>query len=381
MNDVYLESESFPCDYDFLGKNEESYFNNNGNITFQEKMDLFCDGNGENICQDFGLKSNDLNINKSLLEKTDYCCDNFNLAHNTFDFYKSFKNNFEENSIDSFQSTDDADNKYQRVLFNNKEKDKELLSNSIKVVTDKEFLNKKRKKEKIFDIEKTPKEKKMKKIAKNNPNHNHNFGRKKKTDKNNRKHNKTSGDNIINKIKGYFFNYIRDITNKNSIYTKIDFKKLPREFISDLSKSKNERLYKMKIKDVLSEEKISTKYSTLQENENELIINKIYKEGKETRIIQILELTFKELFIIFRRKLNYLKDEEEMENIAHKIEGLDLLENDNYFDFGYLIEEIIEKNKNMEEPELEKYVYNVKKLCCNYEKWFNVKIGRISKNK
>ena len=116
---------------------------------------------------------------------------NFNLAHNTFDFYKSFKNNFEENSIDSFQSTDDADNKYQRVLFNNKEKDKELLSNSLKVVTDKEFLNKKRKKEKIFDIEKTPKEKKMKKIAEKNANHSHNCGRKKKTDKNNRKHKKT----------------------------------------------------------------------------------------------------------------------------------------------------------------------------------------------
>ena len=134
----------------------------------------------------------------------------------------------------------------------------------------------------------------------------------------------------------------------------------------------------MKIKDILSQEKISTKYSTFQGNENELIINKIYKEGKETRIIKILDLTFKELFIIFRRKLNYHKDEEEIENIADKIEGLDLLENDNYNDVGYLIQEIIEKYKDMESHELETYVDNVKILCCNYEKWFNDKIGRIS---
>ena len=102
----------------------------------------------------------------------------------------------------------------------------------------------------------------------------------------------------------------------------------------------------MKIKDILSQEKISTKYSTFQENENEIIINKIYEEGKETRIIKILELTFKELFIIFRRKLNYYKDEEEIGNIADKIEGLDLLEeNNNYCDVGYLIQEIMKNIK------------------------------------
>ena len=78
--------------------------------------------------------------------------------------------------------------------------------------------------------------------------------------------------------------------------------------------------------------------------------------------------------------MNYHKDGEVIENIADKIEGLDLLENDNYNDIGYLIKEIIEKYKNMESQELENYVDNVKILCCNYEKWFNDKIGRISKD-
>ena len=377
---VDLENMDFPCDSNYFGRNEVVDYNNN-NLSLGEKMDLFCDGEEENISQDFGFNSSNLYFNKSFLDNTDYCCDNFNMEHNTIDFYKSFKNNFEENSINSIQSTDDADNKNQKVLFNNKEENNESSPNSSLIeVTDKEFLNKKRKKEKIFDIEKTPNENKTKKIISNNPNHNHNFGRKKKNDNNHRKHNKTSEDNIINKIKGYFFNYIRDITKKNSIYKVIDFKKLPREFISDLSKTKNERLYKMKIKDILSQEKISTKYSTFQENENELIIRKIYEEGKETRIIKILDLTFEELFIIFRRKLNYHKDEEEIENIADKIEGLDLLENNNYCDVGYLIQEIIEKYKDMEYLELEKYVDDVKILCCNYEKWFNDKIGRISKD-
>ena len=376
---VDLENMDFPCDSNYLGRNEVIDYNNN-NLSLGEKMDLFCDGEEENISQDSGFKSNNL-FNKSPLDNTDYCCDNFNMDHNTFDFYKSFKNNFEENSINSIQSTDDADNINQKVLFNNKEENNESSPNSSLIeVNGKEFLNKKRKQEKIFDIEKIPNENKTKKITSNHQKHNHNCGRKKKNDKNLGKHNKTSEDNIINKIKGYFFNYIRDITKNNSIYKIIEFKKLPREFISDLSKSKNERLYKMKIKDILSQEKISTKYSTFQENENELIIRKIYEEGKETRIIKILELTFEELFIIFRRKLNYYKDEEEIENIADKIEGLDLLEeNNNYCDVGYLIQEITEKYKNMETRDLEKYVDNVKNLCCNYEKWFNDKIGRISK--
>jgi hypothetical protein len=126
---VDLENMDFPCDSNYLGRNEVVDYNNN-NLSLGEKMDLFCDGEEENINQDFGFKSSNSYFNKSLLDNADYCCDNFNMDHNTFNFYKSFKNNFEENSINSIQSTDDADNINQKVLFNNKEENNESSPNS-----------------------------------------------------------------------------------------------------------------------------------------------------------------------------------------------------------------------------------------------------------
>ena len=210
------------------------------------------------------------------------------------------------------------------------------------------------------------------------------FGRKKLEDLEKRKHNKNSGDNIINKIKGNFINYfIRDFLKFHSIKNKIEFKKLPRDFISNLNKEDNEILYKNKISDILSEAKISSKYTSCDEYENRKIIEKIYEEKKEIKVIKILDLTFEELFIIFRRKLKNEEDMKKLEEIKDKIEGLDLLEkNCKYKDIYFLIDEIKEKYKNiLNEFELKEYVENVENLCLNYEKWFNKKIGRASKNK
>ena len=60
--------------------------------------------------------------------------------------------------------------------------------------------------------------------------------------------------------------------------------------------------------DILRQEKISFKYSNFDQYEN----NKIYKENKERIVIKILELTFEELFIIFRRKSNDFEDEKKL---------------------------------------------------------------------
>ena len=100
-----LKNMDFPDDSDYLGRNEEANYIYNNNLSLGEKIDLFCDGEDEdeNISQDLGFNSSNLHFNKSPLDNTDYCCDNFNMEHNTFDFYKSFKNNFEENSINSIQ--------------------------------------------------------------------------------------------------------------------------------------------------------------------------------------------------------------------------------------------------------------------------------------
>ena len=195
----------------------------------------------------------------------------------------------------------------------------------------------------------------------------------------NKKHNRYCADNVINKLKGYLFNrFVIDIVRKNSIKKDIILKKLPNKtFIADLNKKKNEQLFKMKMADILRREKISSKYSKYDQYYNRKIIDKIYEEKKERSVIKILELTFEELFIIFRRKLNNSKDRKKLEEIKNKIKGLDLLENDDYQDIQYFIEEDFIKRY----PEPDKYIDKVKSLCLDYQKWFNDKKGRATRKK
>ena len=68
-----------------------------------------------------------------------------------------------------------------------------------------------------------------------------------------------------------------------------------------------------------------------------------------------LELAFKELFIIFRRKLNKHDDKNELKNINKKFKDLDLITNNEYDDISYLVKDSKEKNlmnKKMTEKNL-----------------------------
>ena len=258
-------------------------------------------------------------------------------------------------------------------LNNHKNKEKE----------EKNYLVDNKEKEIIFKLEKIPKsEKTNDNLSKKIRNKKNNCGRKKKSDNNKRKHNKSCGDNIIIKIKGYFFTFIRDITKNNFINKALYFRKLPYKFISKLSKKFNVRLMNMQMKDILSEIPITTKNKKSHKFENKFIVEKLYKEEKEKKVIQILDLTFRELFIIFRRKLNYVGDKAELEIISKKIEDLDLLKDNNYKDINYLIDQIRNKSKNMDEDsdteitedDYEKYIKELRYFCCIYEKWFKNQI-------
>ena len=192
------------------------------------------------------------------------------------------------------------------------------------------------------------------------------------------RHNIYWEDNIINKLKGYLFNhFIIDLVEKNLLRKDIKLKKLPnKRFIADLKKKKNEELFKMKICDILRQEKISSKYSNFDKYENRKIIDNIYKEKKERNVIKILDLTFEELLIIFRRKLNDPEDLKKLEEIKYKIEGLDLLDNNNkYQDIEYFIVEDIKKRY----IEPDEYIKQVKSLCLGYQDWFNKKKGRAAR--
>ena len=230
----------------------------------------------------------------------------------------------------------------------------------------------------LFLRKKTRREKNIKnsdnKEKKINIKNNEQSSNKKSKSNKNKKHDKYCGDNIINKIRGRFFNsYIIDLVQKNSINNDIKLKKLPnKKFIADLNKEKNEKLYKMKMSDILCQQKISSKYSKFDEYENKKIIEQIYKEKREIKVIKILELTFEELFIIFRRKLNDPNDIIKLEEIKAKIEGLDLLEENNkYKDIEYLI-----KNAKKRYIVTDNYIKEVKKLGLGYVDWFGEKIGR-----
>ena len=315
------------------------------------------------------------------------------------DLYKKEENLFDLDKIIKYNgNTDSQTNNYNNKLLYleefSLENDKKMNLNNNEI----HYLNHKVKKEKdeIFENKKImDKEFKQKNNISNfnNPKDSNGinleekeekqkvkYGRKKKNDTTEGQHNKYSEDNIINKLKGEFFNnFIRDFIQKHSENNKIYLKKLPREFISDLSKQNNERLWKMKISDILQNQTISTKYKTFDKYENRKIINKIYKENKEIKLIKILELTFEELFIIFRRKLNDPKDKKKLEEIKDKIEGIDLDENYNeYEDIEDLINGIKKKYKNKKNEIGEEYIKKLKNICLRYNNWFNMKIGRNS---
>ena len=115
---------------------------------------------------------------------------------------------------------------------------------------------------------------------------------------------------------------------------------------------------------------------------NRKIIDKIYEEKKEINVIKILELTYEELFIIFRRKLNDPEDIEKLKEIKDKIKGLDLLENNNYNDIEYLIDKIKENEKRYkpdnDNSELNKYIEKIKIYCLIYEKYIK---GQVIKGR
>ena len=385
--------------YNYNYIEEDFYFNNQKNY-LTEKMNIFETIEESSSHDDLNFTKTRLNLENLLPEPVNN--DYYNCIRQDFNdveakYFQGFgqisyqsadrddqegNENFdsEKNKISNESS---KDYKKENISFN-----KNLNNYKNKEKEEKKYLIDNKEKEIIFKLEKIPKsEKTNDNLSKKIRNKRNNCGRKKKSDNNKRKHNKSCGDNIIIKIKGYFFTFIRDITKNNFINKTLYFRKLPYKFISKLSKKFNVRLMNMQMKDILSEIPITTKNKRSDKFENKFIVEKLYKEEKEKKVIQILDLTFRELFIIFRRKLNYVGDKAELEIISKKIEDLDLLKDNNYKDINYLIDQIRNKSKNMDEEsdteitedDYEKYIKELRYFCCIYEKWFKKKIARNSK--
>ena len=262
-----------------------------------------------NLDEEETINDNLLSVPDGIFENNGILYKKSNYRNNNDYSYSDIKNNVIDASrmYDIFlckpKDEKDNDNIIGLETFDSYEKlyiQKQSSINSEKEVDKNNLLNKKRNREKIFGITKESKEEKNKprKIIR---------GRKKSSINNKKIHNLLSEDNIVNKIKGHFFGFIRDIIEKKS-QGRIKFKKLQYKYIANLKKNQNENLLKTKMKDILSNLPISKKYKKYKEYENKVIIDKIYEEKKEKNVIKILNLTFNQLFIIFRRNLKKPED-------------------------------------------------------------------------
>ena len=204
-------------------------------------------------------------------------------------------------------------------------------------------------------------------------------GRKKKEEKCKGDHNKYSEDNIIRKIKTKFTFFIFNLLNESLEDKNYKFLRLDTNISKCLKKNYNLLLFNTKIKDLFLNSKISGKYrkQIFDNNPNKFLINKIFSEGKETQVIRILNLTYIELFNIFRKSIVDISDELKM-----KIKDIYIL--DKFSDINKVFNEIYEKelNNNELEEDINEYISEFKRLCFCYEKWFLSKNGRNrTKNK
>ena len=267
-----------------------------------------------------------------------------------------------------------------KIIENNeiKTKDKELdrieIEESSKNKNENNIENKKWKedgKKTIFKISKE--EEKKSNIC----------GRKKKKDKDqglSGKHTKNSEDNKIRKIKSNFWKNLYLFIN-SSFIQKNEFLKLEKKVTERLKKDFNEKLFKMRIKDIYFNYKISDKYVIYDKDSNKKLINKIYKEQKETAVIKILNLTYLEAFDIFRRNIKEEKDISR--ELKSKIKGTNFLDNKRFKDFDCFIMEKIrrgEENNKSKNGKIEVYINDLTRLCLHFEEWFGDKIARNKSN-
>ena len=167
------------------------------------------------------------------------------------------------------------------------------------------------------------------------------------------KHKKSDEDNIIRKIKTNLFNYITNNLNNNLKDKNYKFYPLDKKFHMNLKKDVNEELLEKKIYQIYENE-LNYAYRIFGEK-NKKLINKIFEEKNETKVIAILNMTLQEM-------LNYIR------------------ENDLNAFLGQIRNKEEKYNKKSDEN-IEDYMKKVSGLLNKYEYWFKEKPGRNSEKK
>ena len=277
-------------------------------------------------------------------------------------------------------------NKLQK-LFKNSEKNMEKLK-------DMQMLKKKKKRRTKKEIERD------KTLSQEEKKQDKKKGRIKKDSEENLKsnvnHPKEADDNIVKKINTFYLEEIRKWLNKSFLdenktnfetsksrekNKKGIFMRLSPELISNkIKKATILNIMNTKFKDLFYSNKISLKYKKKNPEINRELINKIYKEGKESFVIFILEMKFIEGMNFFNglikdeQIINYFKNNYKYsEELVKKFVG-------NFGKIGSLLDKLY-RNSDKDEAETKDYLTKINVLCLNYKESFENKYDRKENKK
>lgn len=180
-------------------------------------------------------------------------------------------------------------------------------------------------------------------------------------------HNKYSEDNMIRKIKCFFwksiYNYLKDI-----FFDDGDLLKLDDNFNVNLKRDFNIKLLNQTLKNIFIKVKISYKFFNKDPETNIKSINRLYKDGTNKKAIGFLNKTYREAFDIFIKKIKS----------GIIIEPKNKKEVKGFQDIEAFIYTLYEKEKKNGEKEedIKRYIDKIIYLCLNFENWFIKKHSR-----
>ena len=240
------------------------------------------------------------------------------------------------------------------------ENEKNLVEEKIEVKECEEKQDKKEEKKEENKEEK--KEEKTNQKSTSNQKENHNIinnnikarGRRKKDESytDEPEHDKFRPDNIIQKIKTFYFKYVLEILNNNLKDNHHKFYPLDKNLNVNLKKDFNEELMNRTIYDIFLNSDLNERHKN-GDYSNKYLINKILEEKCETKVIKILNMKYIDI-------LNYIREN----------------------DRAYFLEKIRSKEQKNKGSQVDLYMKEVNFMLDDYENWFSRKNGRnTTKNK
>ena len=165
-------------------------------------------------------------------------------------------------------------------------------------------------------------------------------------------HDKFKPDNIIQKIKTFYFKYVLEMLNNSLNDNHYKFYPLDKTLNVNLKKDFNEELMKRTIYDIFMNSDLNERHKG-GDYSNKNLINKILEEKREIETIKILNMKYIEILDYIRQK-----------------------------DREYFLDKIRTKEKRNKGHQIDLYMKEVSFMLDDYENWFGRKNGRVvNKNK